>query len=294
MKLLFVILLFTYSLTLKADDKVAVKCTTDYVVPPHLSLMEAQKNAIKQAKVQAIANKFGSVITDNTSQTMTDSNENFFSITEEMVRGEWIADIDEPKVTMDISGMKQVMHVTVHGYIREIKSAKVNITAKPLRLGTDTRYESYQYNNGDNFYLYFKSPVDGYVTVYLIDESITDSKEESVFCLLPYQESNEGSYSVKHNEEYVFFSPAHDKRNPGIVDELTMTASAPTEYNTLMVIFSPNNFYQANTTSAQQTKGNIITPRALSSQDFRKWLVKYRNTDRDMQVSRIPLTIKTK
>ncbi len=296
MKILFVILLCIYSLTITADDKVAIKGTTDYVVPPQMSLLEAQMNAVKQAKVEALANRFGSVVSDNTSQVMTNANgestNDFFSITEEMVRGEWIADIEAPQITMDIRGMQQVMHVTVHGYAREIKSARVNIVTKPLRLGQELRYEGYEYNNGDNIYVYFKSPVDGYVTIYLVDETLTNTKDESVFCLLPYQNSKEGSYYVKHDEEYVFFSPAKERKNPGIVDELVMTASSPLEYNSMMVIFSPNNYSRANTSKSQQQVGDLIVPRSLNFQDFTKWLVKYRNADRDMQVSRIPLTIK--
>lgn len=296
MKVLFVILLFACSLTITADDKVAVKGTIDYVVPPHLSLLEAQREAVKHAKIQALTDKFGSLLSDDTSQMMSNaggvSSSDFFSITEEMVRGEWIADIEEPKITMDVNGMQQVMHVTVHGYAKEIKSAKVNIIAKPLRLGTELRFEGYEYNDGDNIYLYFKSPVDGYVTVYLLDETLTSSKEESVFCLLPYQASSEGSYYVKHDVDYVFFAPACEKNNPDIVDELVMTASAPIEYNSMMVIFSPNNYSRANASQAQQTAGGLIVPRALNFQNFKKWLVKYRNADKDMQVSRIPLTIK--
>jgi hypothetical protein len=261
-----------------------------------MSRLEAERNAIKQAKTQALADKFGSVVSDNTSQVMTNANgvstNDFFSITEEMVRGEWIADIDEPIITRDIEGMQEVMHVTVHGYAREIKSARVNLVTKPLRLGTELRYEGYEYNNGDNIYIYFKSPVDGYVTIYLIDETLTNTKDESVFCLLPYQNSKEGSYYVKHDEEYVFFSPANEKKKPDIVDELVMTASSPLEYNSMMVIFSPNNYSRANTSKLQQQVGDLIIPRSLNFKDFTKWLVKYRNADRDMQVSRIPLTIK--
>lgn len=296
MKVLLAILLFTCCLAVTADDKVAVKGTIDYVVPPHLSILEAQREAVRHAKIQALTDRFGSLLSDDTSQLMSNANgvstSDFFSITEEMVRGEWIADIDEPKITLDVKGMQQIMHVTVHGYAKEIKSAKVNITAKPLRLGTELRFEGYEYNDGDNIYLYFKSPVDGYVTVYLVDEMLTSSKEESVFCLLPYQASKEGAYHVRHDVEYVFFATACEKDNPDMVDELVMTATAPIEYNSMMVIFSPNSYSRADASQARQIAGGLTAPRALDFHKFKQWLVKYRNADRDMQVSRIPLTIK--
>jgi hypothetical protein len=132
-------------------------------------------------------------------------------------------------------------------------------------------------------FLYFKSPVDGYLTVYLLDETI-----QEVFCLLPYKASGQGAYRIEHDKPYILFSAKNDLENANIVDEYTMTCSREIEYNDIYIIFSPNAFTKANTNESTED----VLPRQLSFEDFQKWLVKLRKIDKEAIVNNKQISIK--
>ena len=146
-----------------------------------------------------------------------------------------------------------VVSVEVSGRIREIVNADIDIIAKILRNGTEEKFESNEFRNGDDLYLYFKSHVDGYLAVYLLDETT-----QEVFCLLPYKASGEGAYRIEHDRPYILFS-AKNASDPSIVDEYTITCNKELELDAIYVIFSPNAFVKANAHVAN----DIILPRRL-------------------------------
>jgi hypothetical protein len=163
-------------------------------------------------------------------------------------------------------------------------NSKANKVALLLRNGTDSKYESGDFRHGDDFYLLFKTPADGYLAVYLMDDS------QNLFCLLPYRGDASGKTQVKAGKEYVFFSAGHAApESSAFVDEYTMTCTKSSEQNFLYVIFSPNEFTKANDS---QTDSKLILPRELPFEDFQKWLAKNRSRDKDMKVETKSLTIR--
>ena len=132
-------------------------------------------------------------------------------------------------------------------------------------------------------YLYFKSPIDGYLTVYLLDETT-----QEVYCLLPYKASGEGAYPIEHDKPYILFSAKHEAGNPNVVDEYTMTCSWNIELNDIYVIFSPNPFTKANANDAEEE----TLPRQLVYKDFQKWLVKSRKRDNYLSINNKQIKIK--
>ena len=177
--------------------------------------------------------------------------------------------------------------VEVKGVIREIVSAGIDFTAKILRNGTEEKFESSEFRSGDDMYLYFKSPVDGYLTVYLLDETA-----QEVFCLLPYKASGEGAYRIEHDRPYILFSAKHESTNPSIVDEYRMTCSQEVEINDIYVIFSINPFTKANS----DNNYDDLFPRQLAYEKFQIWLEKNKKKDLNMKVmnSQIQITNKIK
>lgn len=279
-----------------SNDRIILRGTYDYEIPEYKSQKEARREGAHYARTQAMAEKFGSVISQDNSVVLFNDGQRSASqaltIANDLVRGEWLGDIEEPHYELLTEGLRQVLRVTVYGYAREIKSAGTDITAKTLRHGTTLRHEGREFNTGDNIYLYFKSPADGYVTVFLIDETQMAAGGESVYCLLPYQASGAGAYKVMHDKEYVFFSESLERDNQTEVDELIVTATRPLEYNDLLVVFSPNAYSKSVAGSASRTVNGLILPRSLRYDDFRKWLAKYRDADREMQVVNIPIIIR--
>ena len=263
-----------------------VTATYTYHAPENVSLEEAKRTALDRAKISAIADAFGTLVTQSNSTIISNqgdqSDSRFLSLGGSEVKGEWIETTSDPEYDIRYEGNMLVVSVEVSGRIREIVSAGIDFTAKILRNGTEEKFESSDFRSGDDLYLYFKSPVDGYLTVYLLDETTQD-----VFCLLPYRGSGEGAYRIEHDQPYILFSAKNEQDNPSIVDEYTMTCNRETEFNDIYVIFSPNAFSKANSNDSAEE----VLPRQLSYEEFQKWLVKLRKRDRDAKVNNKQIVI---
>lgn len=257
-----------------------------YYPPENISLESAKQTALERAKIQALADAFGTIVSQNNSTFVRNENgyssTDFFSLGESEVKGEWIETIGEPTYTILYEQDMLVVKVRVSGRAREIEHAQIDFVAKVLCNGTDLKYERVDFQNGDDLFLYFQSPVNGYLAVYLLDETA-----QMVYCLLPYKNSEEASMPIKQDEPYVFFSEALAKgKNISIVDEYTMTCNRDMELNDLYVIFSPNQFAKANSQNSEE-----LLPRQLKYEDFQRWLAKARGRDKEMQLNKQVITI---
>ena len=165
-----------------------------------------------------------------------------------------------------------MVKVVVTGRIREIISAQIDIKAEVLCNGTDLKFARTDFKHGDDIYLYFQSPVNGYLAVYLLDEAT-----QMVNCCLPYEGSSESIVSIEKDSSYIFFSRKHAGDNAYLVDEYQMECSAPIERNTLYIIFSTNKFAKA----ISNKVGDRLSP-GLPFKEFHKWLAKGKQRDREM------------
>ena len=209
------------------------------------------------------------------------SNVDFISLGGSDVKGEWIETIGTPVFKTEIHGEQLVVRVKIRGKIREITSANVDFSAHILRNGIEDKFEDDVFKSGDDLFLSFVSPVSGYVVVYLVDASNT------AFCLLPYQNQEQGNVTVKANERYVFSSTKLASESlRQFTDEYTMTCSHKQELNQIYVVFSQNPFVKA-----VDSKNTELLPRELSNKDFQKWLSINRIKDKFMTYKRYSLVI---
>lgn len=243
-----------------------VTATYTYYAPDNVTLEEAKRTALDRAKISSIADAFGTIVTQSNSTITVNENgksdSRFFSLGGSDVKGEWLETTKEPIYKISYEGNMLVVSVEVSGVIKEIVSSGIDIIAKILRNGTEEKFESSEFRDGDDMYLYFKSPVDGYLVVYLLDEAT-----QEVYCLLPYKASGEGAYRIEHDRPYILFSSKFASDNPEQVDEYTLTCSQQTEFDDLYVIFSASKFVKANSQIADNS-----FPKQLSYKDFKKWL----------------------
>ena len=292
--LLFV--LFSWTLTSTAQEKMRekrAKGSYTYEIPKSMSYEQACQAALIKAQNDAIADAFGlSLMEENDlfiSNIDGNSSTSFHSSSRGAVRGVWLADEAEPQYEKFLQNGHDWVKVTVKGRVREIVNAGIDFEAAPIRYKVDKELATDVFKGNDPFFLYFKSPVDGYLTVFLFD--ITTNK---VFCMLPYQNSGVGAYPIKFNREYYFFSPDHAQPDDGIVDELVMTCTEgkPEEYNQLFIIFSPNKYAKKLATISQKKiSEELVLPSSMEYKDFNKWLMKCQQRDEEMEVRRIPIKI---
>lgn len=280
---LFAVLLFPLTLCAQRVQKVCGEYT--YYAETSQSLNDAKRAALENAKIQALAQEFGTVISQSNAQKDTyangEENSYFFSLSASEVKGEWLEDVGEP--TYDVSFVQDMLVVKckVCGKARELSNEAVDFTATVLRNGTEAKFADTDFRSGDDMFLLFRSPADGYVAAYLIDETPT------AYCLLPYMGNATGQQPVKHDKEYIFFSPAHASKDTGTIDEYTLTCSSDIERNQIYVIFSPKPF-----TKALDNQVNDGLPRQLSYEDFSKWLGTCRKRDTKMGVKVMHIEIK--
>ena len=284
---LFFLFLLLFSRKAFSQREMTVKEEYIYYAPRNISPEEAERIAIERAKINAIANAFGTIVSQNNSTFIASGNGKsqveFFSLGGSEVKGEWIETIGIPRCIPSFEKGMLVVKAIVEGRIREIISAPLDFKAKVLCNGTEDKFERDEFKDGDDLYLSFQSPVDGYLAVYLLDNN------RRAYCLLPYRNNTEGRVCVKCNIAYVFFSSKHVPAvEASLVDEYTLTCDRSNgELNQIFIIFSPNLF-----TKALDNDTDSLLPRELDYEDFQKWLVNCRKRDKEMRVETKYITIK--
>ena len=287
MRFCFIIALFlSFPTTFLAQQIKKVVGTYTYYAPDEVSLERAKRTALERAQLEAIAETFGTDISQHNSTRVSNKNGHsdidFLSISSSDVKGEWIETIGEPEYSINYDRGMLVVKCTVKGSVREIVSVAIDIKAKILRNGTEDRFESSEFLSGDDMYLSFQSPVDGFLAVYLIDDN------GDAFCLLPYRKQSNGIQKISANTPYVFFSAKDAMSNVrNLVDEYTLTSERCIENNQIYVIFSPNPFVKAN----DNDMGELL-PREIDGGSFQRWMTKVRRKDKYVNFSSKLITIK--
>lgn len=280
------IMFSVFSLTVFAQKVKTVEGEYTYHAPENVSLQEARNTALYRAQIQALADVFGTLVSQSNITQVENangtSNTSFLSLGSSDVKGEWIETIGTPEYQVSYDQDMLVVTCRVKGKAREVLSANIEYRAKILKNGTEDRFESDQFLSGDALYFSFQSPVKGFLAVYLVDA------DEHAYCILPYRDQQTGVYPIKANQRYLFFemknAPESDR---SFVDEYYMTCSHTSEQNQIYVIFSPNQFVKA-----MDAGVNDSLPRELKYEDFQKWLAKCRLRDKDMQLTKQIITIK--
>lgn len=249
---LFISLFFLTLTDLSAADKL-VRCKGRYLhtYSTAISLDIAKVQALNFAITEAIAEKLGRTVSANILLQMSNTKESSFDqISQLTVKGEWVKDIQEPKFEPPVYKDNQFgMWVTVDFYARPLELVPVTFTAYVLRNGTDDSKfkvgEIGEFNDGDQLFVSFQAPRDGYVAIYLQDT-------ETAICALPYIGQDETPFRVKKGQRYIFLTEDNNRYH--------MTCEAEPEINFVHIIFSPFPFF----------KGDLI--REMPNRTFRKWL----------------------
>lgn len=275
--------------------------TAEIFATKNESEASAKQRAIEAAQLEGLYKAFGMSISQM--YEITESSEDgtqAFSISTTDVNGEWIQDLAEPKITVKPSDGGYWYIATVKGRGRRIAREHVDLDVRFLYgLDEDRQQCKGDYDEGDNFYLYFCSPIDGYLTVYLRD----DDENQTMQAILPYEGQGGEAYPIKADKKYIFFSK--EKAEPEMAKftrALKLYSRKWVDVNTVYIVFSPNPFSRSKTTenkSEEQTvnigsqKINLM-PRETTAKNFRKWLSKRQCEDYKLQLKQKQITIKKK
>lgn len=277
---LLILLLVFFSVHSFCQRVVNVCGEYKYIVPENMSQTEAKAIAIERARLTAIANEFGTTVSQtNLSTTHVENGttrNDFLSLGETEVKGDWLGDTKEPQVETYYEQDRLIVFASVCGQARAIQNAEVELLISVLCNGI----ESERFYNNNRLSVDFKAPIDGYLSIFLRDDNVG-----VVSCLMPYETENGKARSVALNTNYTFLStkdPLYPYR-----EETILVTQKKSEFNTLLFVFSQKPF-----TMPITEQGEFLPE--LSVTDFQKWLRKNRVKDEAMQVVEKVVEIRTK
>ncbi|MBD5319437.1 MAG: DUF4384 domain-containing protein [Bacteroides sp.] len=250
-----------------------------YHLPENVSQEEARETAVNRARIQAIADEFGTLVTQSTSIMIDNingqSHTDFVALGGSDVKGEWIEDTEPPIYEYITDGANLALKVKIKGRIRELEGSRISFESNIFRNGITDGDISDRFKSGDDLYVSFNAPTSGYLAIYLLDA------KNNAFCLLPYQTQTNGIFETKANHKYLFFHPQHCHGiKPDDIDQIVVDTDQPNERNRILVIFSPNKFFKG-----ADVKQSIDCPRSMALNQFQKWLGNLRHHDKDLVVS---------
>ncbi len=247
----------------------------------NITLKEAKIKCVELAKIEALKSEFGTMVASdfiNSERGNEDDSSSFYVMdTSTSVKGEWLGDEKAPEISVEADNGDIIFTAEVWGTAREIIRANTELIWDITKEVDGKRVVTENFDNKERFYLKFKSPIDGYVAVYLI------TGDDQAYSLLPYRKDGSGSVQVKGGKEYIFF----DKTKDPAADHYTLSTNQIQEMDQFVVIFSPTQF-----TKYVDSNSTSRKPGHISQKDLAKWLLKNQRADKDMVVNRKWVTIK--
>lgn len=266
--ILLLIFFFAIFFEIAAEKTKNVTASIVFYPPENLTLEEAKRNAIERARIQAISEEFGTTVSQTNFTSISTENNNselsFQSIGMSEVKGVWISDSKEPEISISYDGNMLVISATVWGKIREKNNTEVDLLIKTFCNGI----ESEKFKNNDYFDLEFQSPINGYLSVWLIDDRVQQS-----YCLVPYENENGIAREILNKKKYYLLSK-NDSNYP-YQEGTILTSSTERDINRLVIIFSSNKFVLPITDNGEYVPELPIIK-------FEKWLQKNRSRDVNM------------
>ncbi len=262
-------------------------------VERNMTKEEAYLKAIELAKINAIENAFGTYVEQQTQITVQSGTSDFYIVGNTKVKGIWIRELDRPRITEEFRdekgqfGIEKVLWITCR--IRgEVKQAMPHPAIEyQVRNCVYPACRTTAFLSGEQLYLWFKSPVKGYLSVYIDDGQM-------VYRLLPYSTMGEdSSYEVKGDENYMFFAnEARKGDNPAEKpDEIELYTLKSKEYNTLILVFSTDRYFKPGLNPELVDEKKHILPKSLTKTRFENWLSEHRAQYDDFLDISIPIEI---
>jgi len=294
-KITLCVLLFCFlgiNTTLVAQKIVNARGEAQVRVERNKTEAETRELAEQQAMINAIENAFGLYTEQQFDMTIKNGLTTYNTIGTTKVKGDWIetTDIDfsENLHTETIQGERiQVKYITcnVEGRVRQTlprAGLAYQVLNSPNLLSRTTSFR-----HEEQLYVYFKSPVSGYLSIFLEDE-------EAVYRLLPYMNMSDqyqSGVAIKGDTDYLFFSPGDNAFPGNAVDEpRLLSLKQEVEYNYIYLVFSEDEFVKPLLDGSTIVEGRII-PKQLSSKKFQQWLVNNRITSDRFQAIKVKISI---
>lgn len=269
---------FFFLLLLFASNLIAQKTKTEsgsaqIRVEGNMTEEQAKRKVEELARINAIENAFGSYVEQQASITVNSGKSDYRIIGQTKVKGEWINTLDGPEFKKDYKDGALWITCTIRGKIKEA-TPKASLEYQTLSC-PKMNCRSTTFFSGEQLYLYLKSPLDGYLSIYLDDGNTVNR-------LLPYTSAtNSNSVRIKADQEYFFFAKGQTDPDFGRSDEVELYTLKIQEYNSLYVIFSEVDYFKPILNSEKSIGNGYLLPKTISKTKFEDWLSQNRATLND-------------
>lgn len=298
---LFLILFFVHRLycqkTLVAQGEYTLR------IESYMSEDDAVEKARVYAQINAIESSFGKVIIQGNStfiqnvstEKQVETNSVFSFMADSYVNGEWIETISEKK-DIFINNDGRWVRIRVKGRIREIQNL-VNSCEVFSLCCPSIQCKTTEFSSGQKFYMYFRSPKNGFVSIYMDDpcKKITTR-------ILPYSHYNGGTinFPVTADTGYIFFSMKYDYlKDIANIDELELIVNEQIEQYKIYILYSPSDFskpilddYSKEMLTNEQIGANYNLPPALTSEKYQNWQLTVRNKNPEIELQTLMITVR--
>jgi len=291
-----VVLLSIIPLLSGAQKTTSTKGTSQVRMESNMTKEQAREKAEDLAMINAVENAFGIYVEQNADIKVDNGAVSYNIIGTTKVKGEWLR-THKKEFKEDIQDQldndqhkEKVIWIScnIEGEVREIRS-KASLDIKSLRCPMP-ECETTIFFDTQSFLLYFKSPVDGYLSVFI------DENSETTRRLFPYlNQGNESAVKVEGDKPYWLFTNSNDlNRFASKADEIELYTYSTIEYNDVYVLFSPSTYYKPILTDATLLPDGYVLPKAISTSKFQEWLSDCRVAMPDFQAKRIKISISKK
>jgi len=295
-----------------AQDVVTSSGQAQVEFPDFKSKKTVENEALELAIVNALEAAFGRAVIEGNSTYVTNLNSGqktqtstvFNMIANTYVKGEVIEILDqefrEITGTAEIDGKKKVVRevrCNVKIRARELPDDAPEFLASPRSCPTQ-ECTTADFKNDQSIYFAFRSPVGGYLSVFLDDGKVAQR-------LLPYSRMTgiyENGVPVNANQDYLFFSRTDQYDyfgNKYLIDEYQLYTESPQDQNRIFILFSQTpietpalreGLNSQILTEFEKDQGFRV-PRSTESEKFQDWLIKSRLRKKDLSVKMIDITI---
>jgi len=264
---------------------------------------EAKQKVIDAARINALETAFGRVIVQGTntyveniqSGNRVETSTRLNTIGNSMVKGE-IVEMKIEKLEWLVRDKENATGISnelwlfceIKGKAREIAETETAFEIYPMNCITDNCATS-NFHNRDRIYFNFRSPVKGYLSIYM-----EDNEDGMVYRLFPYSKMDgnmENSVAIESDTQYILFSEDHHKNyfpdlSRSIVDPIVAYTTKDQLFNRVFVIFSEDE-YKKPILDINQQAGGIKT---IDPDRFHKWISQNERNPK-FQVSNLDITI---
>ncbi len=260
---------------ISAQKKVTLAGQYEMTLEKNKTMEETENKCIEQARLSAMGNEFGYRITEVTINNQREVNkhrdEQFQSITQTSVMGEWIGDLSSPSIQWTCAGNTLSCLVKITGQAIAIPeegkiSFQITTSNEEQCKAPLSRFE-----NNDRLFVKVTSSAKGYLSVFYWDHA-----SQKIYRLLPSAQYNAlNGVKIAADQSYVLFKDKMDFPEHPVGLPLTLdggSGNGLTQLDEIILVYSneemqkpplfcEENLCQIDEVAFQEWKTNLYHPK---------------------------------